>query len=395
LETILRKIYIFTSEPFPNGLAATNRISSFAKGFLYHGVDVEVICFRRTESIHQNLNNTIQGNFRSIPFKYLSASTVRSKYGIKRRIDDLWPYCKIFFFGLRFIRKDCLCIFYSFYSTPAIVLRIVSWLKGNILIKEESEHPQVYLKSKLFLSALIFKKVHYHLFDGLMLMTNQLINYFRQEFHFTKPILHVPMTVDLDRFQPNNCKKKKTISYCGLLNDEKDGTDILIKAFAAISKLFPDYTLSLYGIAMNESDWQKYQKMVARLGISDKVYFYGKVSSESIPGYLMESSILVLPRPESLQAQNGFPTKLGEYLATGNPAIVTSVGEITLYLQDKINAYIAKPGNVDSLVEKIKDAIENGQDAERIGKNGRNTVIKYFNNIVQTSSIISFYNDLI
>ena len=49
--------------------------------------------------------------------------------------------------------------------------------------------------------------------------------------------------------------------------------------------------------------------------------------------------MLVLARPDNIQAKGGFPTKLGEYLATGNPVVVTKVGEIPNYLIDGVNAF--------------------------------------------------------
>ena len=50
-----------------------------------------------------------------------------------------------------------------------------------------------------------------------------------------------------------------------------------------------------------------------------------------------------MARPDSRQARGGFPTKLGEYLATGKPVCVTKVGEITVYLEDNVSAFLAEP----------------------------------------------------
>lgn len=45
----IMKVYIVTTEPFPNGLAATGRIKCYAKALISEGVDVEVVNFHRTE----------------------------------------------------------------------------------------------------------------------------------------------------------------------------------------------------------------------------------------------------------------------------------------------------------------------------------------------------------
>ncbi len=134
----------------------------------------------------------------------------------------------------------------------------------------------------------------------------------------------------------------------------------------------------------------KYFELVNKLKISHLVQFKGRVSREVITEKLLNAKILVLPRPDSLQAQNGFPTKLGEYLATGNPTLVTSVGEIPDYLTDNLDSYIAKPGDVLSLKNKFLEIIENYPKAKKVGLRGRKIAEEHFNNINQTKTIIKF-----
>jgi glycosyltransferase involved in cell wall biosynthesis len=382
-------IYIFTSEPFPHGLAATNRIISYAHGFLYHKKDVCVICFRKTEESTKVINNQINGTYKNIPFNYLSDSTIKANHYFSRRMEVAYQNILLILYCLH-IKRNSLFIYYSPVNTAAIILRLVSWLKSCTFLKEESEHPSVYKKSNNFLSARFFGLVHYHLFDGVLLMTKSLVYYFENEMRYRKPILHVPMSVDVERFNSNHVLKKKHIVFCGELNDQKDGVNILIRAFADISKSYPDYSLSLFGNAANSQTLNYYINMVDMLKISDKVIFNGQVSNDEIPLYLQEASVLALPRPESVQAQHGFPTKLGEYLASGNPVIVTSVGEIPDYLTDGVNALIAKPGNAESFGNKLREILSDLTLSEQIGINGKTTALKYFNNRIQTGDILNF-----
>lgn len=388
-------IYIFTSEPFPHGMAATNRIISFAHGFLYHKENVKVICMRRTENRDSIFNRETKGIYKNIPFQYLSVTTKKSDNYLIRRLEVAAMNFKLLIYSLFFIKSRSLLIYYAAVNTPAIILRVTSWLKKSRFIKEESEHPSVYAKSNNAVSAWVFSLIHYDLFDGLLLMTNPLIEYFRNERHFGKPILHVPMSVDVERFQLDNIPKKKHILYCGELNDEKDGVGVLIKAFAMIAADYPDYLLLLIGSASNSEKLEHYHKMVRDLAITDRVLFLGKKSNDDMPIYLLEASVLVLPRPASIQAQHGFPTKLGEYLASGNPVIVTAVGEIPKYLNDGVNAYIAEPGSVESLVGKFKELMKDKTSALAIGLNGKKTALQYFNNRIQTGDILNFHKKLI
>lgn len=390
----LTKIYIFTSESFPYGLAATNRIITYARGFLKHKVPVEIICFRKTENKESAVNYQFRGIYKEIPFRYLSKSTIKSRLFPKRQADNLVMDIRLLFFSIALLNNKSLSIYYSSNIKAAIILRFASWLKRSKLFKEESEHPTVYLKFRSLFFVHHYSKFYYGMFDGLLLMTNHLIKFFKEEIQLNKPILHVPMTVDIERFNIQNITRKKRIAYCGVLNNEKDGTDILIRAFAEIHKLYPEYSLSLYGTPVKKEDLKKYYQIVSELNISDHIYFHGKVSNDMIPSLLTEASILVLPRPQSIQAEHGFPTKLGEYLATGNPVIVTPVGDIPEYLKDNENAYFIEPGNINSLVKKCVELIEDKTKSKKIGENGRTVAMKYFNNINQTKQIILFYKRL-
>ena len=217
--------------------------------------------------------------------------------------------------------------------------------------------------------AFVFHQFHYNLFDGIIVITNKLYNYFKNS-NFKKPILHIPMLVDMDRFNLK-VEKTKSIIYSGMLSDSKDGVNLLIKSFAEISKEYPEYKLVLIGIPYYEKQLLLYEELIQELSIAEKVIFEGRIPIDKIPEKISIATVLVLPRPDSIQAQNGFPTKLGEYLATGNPVVVTSVGEISDYLTDNVNAFIAVPGDIHSLTKKLKESLENLERSATIGLEGR------------------------
>ena len=102
----------------------------------------------------------------------------------------------------------------------------------------------------------------------------------------------------------------------------------------------------------------------------------------------------MLARPNSIQAQFGFPTKLGEYLMTAKPVVVTSTGEIPCYLQDNEHAYIALPDDDISLSEKLREALRFPDKSLTIGRNGKKQALKYFNNKHETKKILDFIDRL-
>lgn len=388
----IKKIIIFTEEPFPNGMAATNRIISYVKGFTYHGVNTKVVCLRSTEQRSDIKNKDIEGVYDGMHYKYLSSTTIKSKSFILKRFRNFYSNLYLIYYSLLNIDKSTLSIYYSSNTGPIMLLWFINKIKGGKLVKEISEHPEIYIDGKNFISRGLFKMIHYKLFDVYLLMTKNLISYFKSK--SKTEYIHVPMTVDLKRFTPNYRKHDSKINkvlYTGQLDDNKDGVDILIKAFSTIVEKYNNYHLYLYGPTKSKESLQQYIDLVKDLRITSNVYFKGVVTREVITERVMDAKILVLPRPDSLQAQNGFPTKLGEYLASGNPTIVTSVGEIPDYLTDRKNTFMAKPGDVKTLENKLLEIIEDYDFAKTVGLAGRKAAETYFNNINQTKIIINFF----
>lgn len=391
-------IKIITDNSFPNGLAGTNRIMAYAKGLVRNNCKVSVFCLKPTENPKLVFNKMSVGFVDGIFFNYLSGKTIRSNFFLIRQVDHFFGLMKICFLLLsegRHNKTDAI-IFYSTSTSSAVLLFLVTRVKRIILVKEESEFPFVYLIKNHYIRNFLYRYLHYLLFDGLLLMTKRLINYFKDEKKISTLSIHIPMTVDFDRFNTvkKNHSSNKYIAFCGILNNEKDGVDLLIEAFSIVVKDFPEFYLYLIGDSISQEVYQSYQKNIESKKLNKKVVFTGRVDKDMIPELLCNASILVLARPKSIQAEGGFPSKLGEYLATGNPVVVTRVGEIPDYLTDGENVFMAEPGDVESLTNKIKEVLSNYKLAIEIAEKGKSVAIDNFNYEKQAEKILSFIKSL-
>jgi glycosyltransferase involved in cell wall biosynthesis len=180
------------------------------------------------------------------------------------------------------------------------------------------------------------------------------------------------MTVDFERFKnPGNIMQGKYIFYAGSLSEQKDGVESLIMAFSRFAKSNQDYKLFIAGSTKDGSGEKRLQNMINSLSLDNHIRLLGSVSRDEIPAYISSSSILVLPRPDSLQARGGFPTKLGEYLASGKPVIVTRVGEIPAKLNEDQVFFISAEHIVEELTEKIIYIAQYYDNALETGKRGK------------------------
>ena len=368
-------LYIFCSSVTPN-IASTNRLLSFLKGFDELGV--EATCVVLTTNTGYAVYK-IPETYRHIRFKYLWKD---------------WPFGRRVFNRLhapiafrRFLSmlKSGDTVFC--YGSPQFLHRFVA-KKGVRVFHERTESPEVLPlspqnKQEKYLDACVK-------LDGLFVISTALKSYFSEKGVPSDKIRIINMTVDSNRFL--GVEKRDTaerhIAYCGTASNNKDGVDELIKAFAMVSRKYPDVKLQIIGKTPSKDDKTGNLKLINDLGLSEKVVFTGMVDAGLMPQILKDATVLALDRPDSLQAQNGFPTKLGEYLMTGNPVVVTKVGDIPLFLKDGESALLAEQRNTEEFASKLCWAIEHPEEAALIGRKGKDVAMQSFNYLNETAKIV-------
>lgn len=221
-------------------------------------------------------------------------------------------------------------------------------------------------------------------------------NYFYDKIRSDAKSILITILVDFNRFKNVEVKKDKDlyIAYIGSMEGDKDGIEILLLSFAMISSKLNNYKLYLIGGA-SLARMNFLKSYVEKLNISRRVCFLGKVNVEKVPELLSNASMLTLARPDNLQAKEGFPTKLGEYLATGKPVVITTVGDIPLYIKDGYNAFLAKPDSVESFAKKMKYVLTHYKEAQKVGYNGRELAKNTFNYSSYKKELLEFINSLL
>ena len=263
--------------------------------------------------------------------------------------------------------------------------------KGIRLYHEYTENPEVIGKIGGRIGNYLYNlyKKTIPKLDGIFLITPALREKYINEFDADpKKTILLNMIVDKDRFE--NLKEtnpEKCISYCGIISEFKDGVSILIKAFHKVSLIHHDFKLRLIGPFRDHQTELKLKLLVKELDITDKVIFEGIVSPLEMPEILKKSSILALARPDNIQSKYGFATKIGEYLMTGRPTVLTRVGAVEEYLETNVNCILAQPDNVDDFANKLLWAIENYEQAAIIGLRGKETALKCFNSELEATKI--------
>ncbi len=353
--------------------APTNRLLSFLKGFDDFGVMVEIVFL---------YPNNKGDKFDSSGFKNITAHHLWEK----RHSRNKWiKYICSFIDASRFAKslapQSRVLLMGSSEYLPYFTSR-----NDIFVYQERTEHFNVARLRPAFLQKRYLKAVLK--LKGMFVISTALKEAFAGI--GAKNVTVVNMTVDANRFSGLEKKesKEKYIAYCGSASNNKDGVNDLIKAFAIVHRSHPYVKLYIIGKAPAKEDSAGNWALVEELGLTSSVIFKGIIPAADMPQMLVNAEIVALARPDSLQARCGFPTKLGEYLLSGNLVVVTRVGDIPLFLEDGKTALLSNERDPLGFAEKLLWALDHEEEAKSIGQNGREVAIRHFNYKTETEKII-------
>lgn len=392
---MLNILVIRETNPFFCSNATNNRFLSLAEGLAENGCKIDLLFCNGFYGKLERIRYGNSGRVKKINYKYIlpvNYSNIFKRQFFYRFVPVAYYVQKI----RRYLERSRYDYIWIDYSPKAVQigLKLINFKSGIKIFHERSEYSWIGLSKKLHNSYLKYFIPHV---DILAVMTITLFNYYKAFVGNDTKMIHLPMTVDFSRFQNklNENKlnlKKPYIAYCGPMSNKKDGVDILIQSFIKIMKAFPNIYLYLAGPTVPLYDYRQQKKIIRENNAENRVIYLGNLDREEIPTFLLNAKILALARPQSKQAEGGFPTKLGEYLATGNPVCVTDVGEIKKYLVDNVSAFIAKPNSVESFADALIRALKSN-NAKSVGEEGRNVALKYFNKDIQAKTLCKFLMD--
>jgi len=391
------KLVVFGNLNYPYGSAATNRIQAYSKGIVEKKYNVLVINIRG--SFRKKVNFNCKGTYEGVNYIYSSYNLYRKSNFFSRNFFKLYGFFNGIYLILK-IKKHTQNFAILEFSTTffnELILYIITRIIRIPIIREENEIPDVLRNNiknpiKIFLDL----KVRTKLYDGIIVISNYLQKQFSSLIKKNTLSILIPILVDLNRFFiiNHNSEIPQYIAYCGSPSGNKDGVPILIKAFSIISKKYKTIKLYILGDTPGSNVLHNLNNLAKKLNVGHRIVFTGTVPRDKMPEYLCNASILALSRPTSFQAKGGFPTKLGEYLATGKPVVVTKVGEIPNYLKDGENAFLSEPDSAEAFAKKLDYVLSHPELAKKVGQKGKEVAQKYFNYKTQAKRIIEFIDKL-
>lgn len=128
------------------------------------------------------------------------------------------------------------------------------------------------------------------------------------------------------------------------------GWDIFLKAFAVLSKKYPDLTFVLAGEGSQEKECDE---MIQRLGVQEKGRRFPLLSQKKLAQCMNAVDFFCV---SSVQESLGLVGL--EAMACGTPCVLSAIPGIQEFARDQINCLTFEPGNAADLVKKTERLLQ-------------------------------------
>jgi glycosyltransferase involved in cell wall biosynthesis len=293
-------------------------------------------------------------------------------------------------------KKADFLIFYGFNPIIETILTITAKAFSLSIYREESEYPFLFFNNSRLLSerfiTFLYVKIIYKYYAGFLVMTRPIRELLISLGVNEKKIIIINQTVSMNRFRPGveNSGESDYFAFIGSLNQQKDGILTTLDAMSLVLKTHPNVKLKVAGYGSKE-DLAIFKEKIVMLNLKKNVEFLGSLNAQKAIALIVNAIGLLSSRPESIQAEYGFPTKIAEYLATANPVITTLTGELRFLLTNNVNAFIVSSNEQADFAERWLSLLNDRENAKRIGKNGQLLAKSNFDPVAQSKKILNFH----
>jgi spore coat protein SA len=216
--------------------------------------------------------------------------------------------------------------------------------------------------------------------------------------------------VDVDRFRPAATRPPRTVFFAGRIAPDK-GIHVLVDAFRAVRRRFPDAELVLVGpeapvprdmqVALSDDplvrDLDRFygrsyvEQLKERLGDdAGAVRFTGKVAADDMPARYDEGTVAVMPSLEE-----GFGLPLAEAMASGLPTVASRTGGMTEIVVEGETGFLVPPGDADALADALIRVLADPELARRLGDAGRARAVERYSWDVIADGTVALHRRLL
>lgn len=183
----------------------------------------------------------------------------------------------------------------------------------------------------------------------------------------------VPNAVDIERFPPlgerdrqleaeHDLRGAKVLGFIGSFY-AYEGLDVLLDALPGILSQCRDVRVLLVGGGPQEA---ALRAQAARLGVSDRVVFTGRVPQGRVPAYSSLIDAFVFPRKSMRLTDLVTPLKPLEAMAQRRLVLASDVGGHRELVRDGWNGFLFPQGDARALAACVVEALRHSQELQAV-----------------------------
>lgn len=188
--------------------------------------------------------------------------------------------------------------------------------------------------------------------DGIIAISRLIQEYFTKT---SQNVVRIPTITDCKNTKSRVEIQSKTVRFvfAGQLDSGKDNIDTFIKALHTVDPKGERTQMDIYGQSILQVK-KHLRKDADLLDIHPNIIIHGRVPQQEAQEACLNSDFSVFFRLNRRSANAGFPTKLGECMTFGTPAICNDTGDISLVVKNRKNGYLLKTKSVDEIADVLR-----------------------------------------
>lgn len=357
----MKKIVYVSNANIPSNSASSVHVMKMCEAFKKNGMDIKLV---------------IPNHFDKEQYKSTDAFDF---YGVSCR----FPIKRIKFIrknvkGIREIIYTIAAVLWAILQRPDVIMtrkimaaRIAAMLHFPYILELHSTTEPTHYSLRKTLQSKSMKK--------LVVISEGLKQYMLDKYEIEADrILVLHDAVNLEDYDSIDTSLELTsgqlkLAYMGSLFPGK-GIETIVRLAAVDTK-------NRYDIFGARGPVDKWKTLAEELGSS--VHFMGQIENAKVPETLVKYDILLMPYSNKVEVYGEdltncmSPLKMFEYMASGRIIMSSDLPVIREVLEDRKDAYLIEPDNVDAWYETIKEIESNRKEAVLIAQNGKEKVNRY------------------
>jgi glycosyltransferase involved in cell wall biosynthesis len=183
-------------------------------------------------------------------------------------------------------------------------------------------------------------------------------------------VVHDGVDAETCRPQEGVEKEPRSLLYVGNSEDRNKGARYLLEALRLLEGRL-DLHLTLVDRPREALDLAP--RLVAELGLEERVTFSGRVSREELVRLYNRSELVVSP-----SLYEGFGLPAAEAMACGVPVVATTAGAFPEVIEDGVTGLLVPPADAPALADAIARLMGDAALRRRMGEAGRTRIEEHF-----------------